>query len=245
MSGRQRASRGPAGRDRHRTLVNVVRYHLVDWRNYVLLPWAIMALSLVVNLIIFGVVASGSRENYSGGLLSIYAVEFVIGVVSMTRYLPYGLSLGLSRRTYYAGTALTIGVVGVVYATVLTLFQVLEGATGGWGLRIHLFRVAWMLDGPWYVSWLTLFVALVLVFLYGMWYGLVYKRWNLFGLALFGSAQVIVLLGVAVLLSLTDQWPAVWSFFGTLTAIGFTGVLAVLAAALGVGGLATIRRVTV
>lgn len=226
-------------------LVKVVRYHLVDRLQYVVLPWSVIAFSFIVNLVVFEIVTSGTRNNYSGGLVSIYAMQFVLGVLSMSRSLPFGLSLGISRRTYYLGTALTVGVVGVVYGLALTVLQVLESATGGWGIRMHFFRVTWMLDGPWYLTWLTSFVVLALLFLYGMWFGLAYRRWNVVGLGVFCCAQVLVLLAVAVVVSLTDRWPAVWSFFGSLTAAGLTGVLAVLAAALGIGGLATIRRVTV
>jgi hypothetical protein len=61
---------------------------------------------------------------------------------------------------------------------------------------VHFFRVPWIMDGPWYQAWLTSFVLLVLFFLYGMWYGLVYRRWNVPGLLAFIAAQVLAALGV-------------------------------------------------
>jgi len=88
-------------------------------------------------------------------------------------------------------------------------------------------------------------VLLVLFFLYGMWYGLVFRRWNVAGLVLFIAAQILVALLVVVAVSLTHDWSAFGHFFTTLTAIAVTGVLAVVAAAMGAGGLSTIRRVTV
>lgn len=227
-------------------LIKVVRYHMVDKLTYVVLPWAIMAFSFLVNLVVFTVVSSSEGDNYAGGLLTIYAFQFVLGVLSMTRSLPFGLSLGISRRTYYLGTALTVGLVGVGYGFVLAILQVIETATGGWGLRMHFFRVAWMLEGPWYLTWLTSFVVLVFVFAYGMWYGLVYKRWNMVGLSVFAGAQVLVFLAIAVILSLTGQWAVVGTFFTTVTgAVGLTGLLAAVAVVLGIGGFATIRRVRV
>lgn len=226
-------------------MVNVVRYHLVDKLQYVIMPWAVMLFSFLVNVVIVDVAASGSGDKYSGGVAAIYAIQFVLGVLSMTRSLPFGLFLGLSRRTYYLGTALTIVAMGAVYSLVLTLLKLAEGATGGWGIQEHFFRVPWLFDSPWYLYWLTSFVLLVLWFLMGMWYGLVYRRWNVVGLAVFGGAQALVLLAVVVVLSLTGSWPALWGFFGTVTAVGFTGVLAALAVVLGLGGFATIRRVTV
>jgi hypothetical protein len=44
------------------------------------------------------------------------------------------------------------------------------------------------LTAPWYLTWLTSFVLLVLLFVYGMWFGLVCRPWNLTGLTVFNAA---------------------------------------------------------
>jgi len=80
---------------------------------------------------------------------------------------------------------------------------------------MHFFRVPWIMDGPWYLTWLTSFVLLVLCFLYGMWYGLVFRRWALPGLTAFVAAQVLVALAAVVAVSLTHSWTAVGNFFTT------------------------------
>jgi len=87
----------------------------------------------------------------------------------------------VSRRSYYAGTALLAVAVGAVYGLALTGLQVIEQASGGWGVGLHFFRVAYILPGPWYLTWLTSFVLLVAFVLYGMWYGLVFRRWSVPG----------------------------------------------------------------
>jgi hypothetical protein len=227
------------------TLVNVGRYHLVDRITWVAVPWAIMAFSFLVNVVIDALVPPTPHGYYTGGLVTIYVFLLICGALSMTRSLPFGLMLGISRRTYYLGTALLVAVLGVVYGLGLTVLQVVERATGGWGLRLHFFRIPWIMDGPWYETWLTSFVLLVLFFLYGMWYGLVFRRWSLPGLVAFIAAQILVALLVVVAVSLTHDWSAVGHFFTTVTALALTGVLAVVAAAMGLGGLTTIRRVTV
>ena len=51
----------------------------------------------------------------------------------------------------------------------------LERAAGGWGLAVPFLLVPWIPDGPWYLTWLTSCVLLVLFFRYGRWYGLVYR----------------------------------------------------------------------
>jgi len=140
---------------------------------------------------------------------------------------------------------LLVVALSVVYGLGLTLLQLIERATDGWGLRLHFFRIPWIMDGPWYQTWLTSFVLLVLFFLYGMWYGLVFRRWSVPGLVAFIAAQILVALLVVVAVSMTHNWSAFGHFFTTVTAIALTGVLAAVAAAMGLGGLSTIRRVTV
>ncbi|HEX3390303.1 MAG TPA: hypothetical protein VHT94_14800 [Streptosporangiaceae bacterium] len=227
------------------TLVNVARYHLIDRIVWVAMPWGIMAFSFLVNVVIFALVPASPHGYYTGGLVTIYIFLLLCGALSMTRALPFGLMLGISRRVYYLGTALLVVALGVVYGLGLTVLQAVERATNGWGLSMHFFRVPWIMDGPWYQTWLSSFVLLALFFLYGMWYGLVYRRWSVLGLVTFIAAQVLVALLVVVVVSATHNWSAFGHFFTTLTALALTGVLAVVAAAMGAGGLSTIRRVTI
>jgi hypothetical protein len=228
-----------------KTLVNVARYHLVDRLMYLAVPWAILAFSFLINLAIAAMAPKQPGGMYTGGLFSIYIFLLICGVMSMTRELPFGLMLGVSRRSYYLGTALLVLALGIAYGLALTALQALERASGGWGASLHYFQVPWIMNGPWYQTWVTSFVLLVLFFLYGMWYGLVYRRWNLFGLLAFAAAQVLLALAVVAVLTLTDGWTTFGNFFTTVQAPARTGVLAALGIVLGIGGLGTIRRVTV
>jgi hypothetical protein len=227
------------------TLVNVGRYHLVDRFTWLALPWGIMAFSFLVNIGVALAVPTEPRGIYTGGLVSLYIFMLICGSLSMTRSLPFGLMMGISRRTYYAGIALLVLTLGVVYGLSLTLLQLIERATNGWGLNLHYFRIPWILDGPWYETWLTSFVLLVAFVLYGMWYGLVFRRWSLPGLVAFIAAQILVALLAVIAVSATGSWSGVGHFFTTVTALAVTGVLAVIALAMGFGGLTTLRRVTI
>ena len=228
-----------------KTLVNVARYHLVDRITYVALPWAILAFSFLINLAIAALAPQPPGGIYSGGLVSIYIFLLICGVLSMTRELPFGLMLGVSRRGYYLGTALLVLALGIAYGLALTMLQALERASGGWGYSLHFFRVPWIMDGPWYQTWVTSFVLLALFFLYGVWYGLVYRRWNVVGTVSFVVAQMLVVLAVAGVVTLTHSWTAFGHFFTTVQAPALTGVLAALAIVLGLGGFGTIRRAAI
>jgi hypothetical protein len=228
------------------TYLNVARYHLVQRVNYLVLPWAILAFVFAVDAAILAIAPAGhSSQRSVGGLASIFVIVFVLGLQSVARSLPFGLALGLSRRTYYLGTTLLALVLAAVAAVVITVGQAIERATGGWGISMGFFRVPYLLDGSWYLTWLTSFVVLTLVFGYGVWFGLVHRRWGLVGLFVFLAAQITVLLAGALAATGTHAWHEIGRFFLALSATGLTGLLAALTVVLLAGGFTTMRRLTV
>ena len=235
-----------------RTWVNIALNHLVRPALYLGMPWAIMAFSFAVNLAIFrlfpgqsGVPAGNNAYHATGAVSVIYIFFFIMGITSAAQSLPFGLALGVSRRSYYTGTALLAVTLAAADGLVLTVLQAIERATGGWGEAMHFFRVPYILVGPWYLTWLTSFVGLALLFIYGMWFSIVYRRWRMSGTLAFLAAQVTVVLAIVLLIIRTDAGPGIARFLGGLSAAGLTGLLAALAALLFAGGYATIRRVTV
>jgi hypothetical protein len=228
------------------TYVNVARYHLIQRINYLILPWSILTFVFFVDLVILALTPAGNGSLRSvGGLGSIFVLGFALGVQSVARSLPFGLALGLSRRSYYLGTALLAVGFAAIVGVVIVVGQAIERATGGWGVGMGFFRVPYILDGPWYLTWLTSFVALTLLFVYGMWYGLVFRRWSLVGLVVFAAAQTTVLVIAALAATWSHAWHHLGHFFTALTAAGLTGLLAALAVVLVAGGFTTMRRLAV
>jgi hypothetical protein len=228
------------------TLVKVARFHLADRLSYTALPWGVLAINFAIYLALAASAGRGGAVQIpSANLAAMYLFFFIAGMLSIGRSLPFAFALGVGRRSYYAGTALLAVSLAAVYGLALAVLQVIEQATGGWGVGLHFFRVAYILPGPWYLTWLTSFVLLALMFIYGMWFGLVYRRWNLLGLLAFIAALAIVLVPGVVITSHAHAWPTIGHFFTTISAAGLTGLLAALAVALLAGGYATMRRVTV
>jgi hypothetical protein len=228
------------------TYVNVARYHLVQRLNYLILPWLVLAFAFAVDVIILDSTPAGDGSQRDvGGLASIFVLVFVLGAQSVARSLPFGLTLGSSRRSYYLGTALLAAALAATAAVVITVGQAIERATDGWGINMAFFRVPYILDGPWYRTWATSFVVLTLLFVYGMWFGLVYRRWNLVGLTIFGAAQITVLLVAALAVTWTHAWHDVGHYFTTVSASGLTGLLAALTVVLLAGGFTAMRRLTI
>jgi len=228
------------------TWIKVARYQLTDRNMFVVSPWGILTLDF---LIVLGIVASIPRSHgqvaYTGALASIYLVLLVAGAMNISRQLPFALALGVSRRSFYAGTALLSVVLAAVYGLALTALQLIERGTGGWGQNMKFFRVPYLLAGPWYLSWLTSFVVLALMLAWGMWFGIVFRRWNVIGLLSFVAVQVLALTAALLIIGGRDDWHAVARFFNTLTIEGLTGLLAALTVVLLAGGYATVRRLAV
>ena len=228
------------------TWVTVARFHLVDRISFTILPWAILAFDFGITMAVTDAVGPVKHpQAQSGAVFAIYVAFLVMGALSVFRSLPFGLAVGASRRAYYAGTTLLAVALAAVDGLALALLQVIERATNGWGVGLHFFQLAYILDGPWYLTWLTSFTGLALLFVYGMWFGLVYRRWNVTGLLAFGAAQVTVVVAGVLAAAREDAWAALGQFFTTLTAPGFTVLLAALAIVLLTGGYAAMRRVTV
>ena len=226
------------------TIVNVTRYHLIDRVSYVTLPWSILALAFGADIAILLAATTSDSPHPVGGIASIFCFVFAAGLLSATRNMPFGLALGVSRRSYYLGTVLLAVILAAANGLALTGLQAVERSTGGWGINMHFFQVPYILSGPWYLTWLTSSVVLALMFVYGIWFGLVFQRWSLIGLGVFIGVQVIVLTAGALAVTWTDAWASVGHFFTTLSAAGLTGVLAALAIGLAAAGLAMIRRAT-
>jgi len=112
-------------------------------------------------------------------------------------------------------------------------------------MSMHFFRVPYLLNGPWYATWLTSAVGLFALFAYGMWHGIVSRRWAMLGTLAFLAVQVLAVVAGGMAVSF-EHWrihPAAGP--GGLTALDLTGLVAVLAVLLLAGGHATIRRATV
>jgi hypothetical protein len=216
------------------TMIKVARYHLVRPVLFVTLPLATLAFAFALD------VARGG-DIFRGGLFVLYGMFFFTGVQRIGGWLPFGLALGMTRRSFYAGTALLGVSMSLVYGLVVAGLQAIERVTGGWGLSITFFRVPHLMNGPWYDTWLTSFVLLSALFVYGMWYGIVNQRWGILGLIAFMAVQALVALAVRS----AYTWSGVGGHLAGLSALDQTGGIAVLAVVFLAGGHATVRRATV
>jgi hypothetical protein len=82
----------------------IARYLLLDRITYLVLPWAWAAFGFVLDVVIMQLTPAGhTSHRWVGGLAGVFIVVFVLGIQSVARALPFGLALGVSRRTYFLG----------------------------------------------------------------------------------------------------------------------------------------------
>jgi hypothetical protein len=220
------------------------RLHLVDRLTFTVLPWAVLVFSFAVNMVIFAVVHPPDGK-FTGALFTLPCFMIVLGVISLTRSLPFALMLGITRHHYYLGTVGLAAATSAAWAAVISVLNLVEGATAGWGIGLHFFRVPWILPGAWYQVLLTSFVVLTVSFLAGMWTGLIYRRWGLPGMLVAIAAAILVGLALALIATWQQSWPAIGRYLAGLDPYTVTGMFAAIAVLLALGGFGTIRRAAV
>ena len=228
-------------------ILKVGRLHLVDRFGYTWLLWGVLGLTFLVNFAIYAMIPTTTHPtgNYTGALITIYIFMAIIGVGAATKFLPFAFTLGVSRRTYYLGTmALVLGLC-LLYSGMLTVLWWVEGLTNGWGLQLHFFRVPWILDGPWYQAWITSFALLSLVFLVGLWLGLIYRRFGLSGSVVAYGILTLIVVAAVMLITWQGAWPAFGSFLVNLDILTASGLVLLVGVVVAAGGYLTIRRITV
>jgi hypothetical protein len=188
----------PAGRGPDGLVLASARLQLVNpWS--VAWPWGILASSLAVNLVIWALMSSQTRDQAStGGLASIFVVQALWGFQSVVQMFPFGCGLGLTRRAFALGAGVVHVGQAVLYALGLTGLRYLEAATGGFGLDLEFFRMPLLTRGGPVEQFLTYAALFLLVSAVGLLAGVVHHRWRSGGLfaavVLAGAAATVVML---------------------------------------------------
>jgi hypothetical protein len=209
------------------------------------MPWLIVSLSFGINLAIWHLTpVSDEGGGFTGGVLALYITAMIVFVQAVTQLLPFAMGISMSRRTFFLGTALLALVQSVGYGLAIAVLTVIEGATDGWGARMNFWA-----PGPFDVDSLPMQVLvsgapMLVMLMIGVALGVVSKRWGPSGVWVLSLGSIVLLGGLAVLLSALQAWPAIGSWLGdqsvTTLAVGLPVALAAI-----VGGVAFlgIRRV--
>ena len=88
------------------TWIKIARYQLTDRYVFVTGPWLILALNFLITVVLVADWPGRDGHAAYSGPAAIYVYLIVTGALGIARQLPFALALGVSRRSFYAGTAL-------------------------------------------------------------------------------------------------------------------------------------------
>lgn len=225
-----------------RTL-RVARLQLTPWPITQGWPWGILALAFAANLaIIVGADESGGEP---GGLIAIYIVFFITYIQAMSQVFSFVLGFSVTRYRFYAATSLLALAQSLAYGVVLYLFKLIESATGGWGVSLRFFGLSFLVQDNALLQILVYAVPFLLLAFLGVFLGVVFKRWGTNGVLTLGAGSMVVLGGLAALVTWREQWPGIGNWFADQSAVALlAGWPALLAAVLAAAGFLVIRRAT-
>jgi hypothetical protein len=225
-------------------LLPAVRLHFVGWRTRFGWPWFTLALALAANLAIFTAIGDDLNDRaVTGGLISIFAVELAFSVQSMTQLMPLALALSLTRRTFYLANSIVMVTRAVAYAVALWACNLVEDATGGWGISLRFFDPFGLAQVGAVRQILVYAAAFIVASYFGVLTGAVYKRWGVIAIFLL-SLAVTVLLGAAVVLALSHARAVVDWLSGQSALTLVVGFPLVMALVLALAAYPVLRRTT-
>jgi hypothetical protein len=194
-------------------VLEAARLHVMHPGVILGVPWLVGLSSFAINELIWGVGHLDGQPGGTGGVLALYITVWVVFLQSVTQLFPFAMSLGLSRRAFYAGTAIMAVAQALGYAVVLTVLGMLEDASGGWWTGLHFFAPVHIDRLP-VVEQFSIFFCFMLGFaLLGIAIGAVHKRWAAAGLYALAIGTLILFGGAFALITGLHGWGTVASWF--------------------------------
>lgn len=225
-------------------ILAVTRLHTVVWWNQFIWPWAIMAISLLVNILIFASIDEAAPGKTStGGLSSLYVVSAIAAAVSISQIFPFALGMGVTRRTFYVATVLVNVAQAILYGVLLYILNLIEGGTNGFGIGLHFFRVPYIDVSNGLLQIAVYAAPLLFLNFVTMFVAIWFVRFGTNGLFATGAAAILVFGLLGALITWQGWWGDIWHWLSTQHQIsllvGWPALVAVVAA---LGGMAAIRR---
>lgn len=243
-----------AGSDELRRVLNVTRLHLTNRFPMLVLPWLILGIIFIANVAIWmlirtaaGVDAMNDASDgmqFSGASSFIFVYMMVVAVQAVNSTFPFALGYGVTRRDFYLGSSLMFVLLGIYYAAGLTLLNVVERATDGWGLGGRMFDVVYFSTENVATQFLQFLLVFLFFFFVGAATGSVYVRWKSLGMIVFFALLGFAVIGVVAVVTLTESWPAVGRWFVDNGPLGVAAWLLVPTALSALAGFFLLRRAT-
>ena len=235
-----------------RRWASVIRIHMANPWPTLVTPWLITVAIFGLNYAIWHIVLMAAGDGRvdpgafqsNGGITWIFVYMVVVAVQSMNQTFRFAMGFSFTRRDYYLGTAAYFAALSAFYALGITLLAGVEHLTNGWGVDGAFFAAAFTKDLPLIQVAYVYFVVLLFLFFLGTAAATVYVRWATNGMFIFFGSLAIVLVGASWIVTRSDGWETVGTFFtdhGLATIVSWSLPLTALAA---LAGYSFLRRAT-
>jgi len=205
-------------------LLAIVRLHFVSPMTTIVVPWMILGFIFLVNLAIWAIIFSSVTDaqdrndaqeglSWSGASFYIFVYMLFVAIQAINLTFPFAQGYGVTRRDFYVGTSIYFVLLSAMYAAGLTVLSLIEDATDGWGLGGHMFTSVYFGVGEWYVRFGLFFTIFAFFFFVGAAFAAVYVRWRANGMIALWAAITLLIVALIALVTLTDSWPAVGTWF--------------------------------
>ncbi|SEL83214.1 hypothetical protein SAMN04515665_12094 [Blastococcus sp. DSM 46786] len=223
------------------------RLHLIHPLVIFGVPWLVGGVAFAINWALWataGLDEASDGDAFTGGVSSLYITVAVAFVQAVTQLLPYAMGISVSRRTFYLATALVAVAQALAFGIALATLTALEEATGGWGAGLEFWAPAAMNVDSFALQVLLSGAPMLTLMFIGIGMGVVYKRWGQPGVWGLILGTLVVVGGLAVLVTGLEAWGSLAQWLGeqsvTTLAAGLPLLLTVAVAGLSWLGL---RRV--
>jgi hypothetical protein len=238
-------------RDAAQRIWNVVRLHYTNRWTMLILPWLVLALIFVINLLVWLIIdlATGSNTytssgEWSGGTSYIFIYTFVLSIQAIALTFPFALGFSVTRRDYYLGTSSAFILLALMFSIGFVILGYLEEWTRGWWLGAHLFHVVYFGSGPVWQRFFNVFGIFLFCFFVGTVIATIYQRWKMNGVLVFCAGLAFLSVGAFAWVALTDSWAAVGQWFASSGSTGVIAWLLVPTALAALGGFRILRHAT-
>ncbi|MDD9271071.1 hypothetical protein ACFPES_28895 [Paenibacillus sp. GCM10023248] len=184
---------------------NVIKLHMKNKMSWIWVPWMILGLNFVISFVIALSLNEDETMN-TGGLFSVFIYMLVTGSVTLKDTFPFALGLSIRRKDYFLGTVAMASLVSLFTSVLLTVVSLLEDVTGGWGVRLHIFKVAFLSDFSPIVACGIYFIILLHMYFMGFAISSVHRRYGGAGLLIFFIAAALLTTTGALLFSHFALW---------------------------------------
>lgn len=217
-----------------------------DRSTLVVLP-ALLAATVAIGLVVSSLTGrtGGTSEVSIVGALGLMIVVLPVPAVHwtrVTRFVPYLVGLGVTRRTAYAAALLLAAAESIYLGLVLALGSALQRATGQWGVDLVVLLPG---DGL-VVDWSGWTMFLFWLAMGGVVGGAVFTRWGRLGGWVAGVTVIALLAGCGTLITDPGRAPALADLLHVLVtgSVSYLSYLTLLVLMIG-GGWLAVRRATV